>query len=337
MTGRLACRQPSRSLPALTLLVVALLAGCTIDAPQESRSSDRSSTGSTGGCGPLTFDQVRGAPPRFVKRKRLDRWPNDAAACAGVWLRTGSGFVPQGVVVEDGTAWVSGFNARAPVGSRYCALETYDVRTGEQLARLTPVTGQVGDRPQVSCRHGGGLVADEHGLWLVETDRLWLLDPETLAVARAWALLDPLRGSFALLDGTGHLGIGGWHPHRRSRIHYFDTDALVASSILDLTPDVAVAQDAVPSATQGAVWAGSKQGVWYARSVTRCGVLVGAGPRRGFVPGAEGMDLEGDSLWVVSESGTRHYQEQGGRPLVPQLVRLDVSRVAAWSRPRCEV
>ena len=46
----------------------------------------------------------------------LDRFPNDHAVCAGVWLRTGHGFVPQGVTVAGGTAWVSGFDGNA--GSR---------------------------------------------------------------------------------------------------------------------------------------------------------------------------------------------------------------------------
>jgi hypothetical protein len=50
------------------------------------------------------------------------------------------------------------------------------------------------------------------------------------------------------------------------------------------------------------------------------------------------MDLVGDdSLWVVSESGTKHYQELGGRPVVPQRLRLDDSDLASWRRPDCEV
>ena len=99
---------------------------------------------------------------------------------------------------------------------------------------------------------------------------------------------------------------------------------------------------AAPRATQGAVWAalgGRPAAPWFAQSVTRCGILAGPDGthRRAFVPGAEGMDLAGDSLWVVSESGTRHYQRLGGRPVVPQLVRLDVSDFASWRRPQCRV
>lgn len=264
----------------------------------------------------------------------LDRWPNDEHVCAAVWLRTAGGFIPQGVVVEGRNAWVSGFDGTAPVGSRLCAVERYDVRTGVRLDRVAPVAGQVGTREPVVCRHGGGLVGDEHGLWLVETGRLWLLDPGTLGVVRAWALVPPLRGSFAVHDDAGRLGIGRWHPRLKAQVDWFDADALVASPVLDLSESMADGHTVAPRATQGAAWA---RGPWFAKSVTRCGVLVGPFGRRGFVPGAEGMDLEGDALWVVSESGTRRYQEEGGRPLVPQLLRIDVGGVRDWAEPSCTV
>lgn len=291
----------------------------------------------------MAFDEVRGRPPEYLDEKQLDRFPNDHAVCAGLWLRTGQGFVPQGVVVEGGTAWVSGFDGNAPLHYRYCLIEKYDVRTGARLDRLDPVAGQVGDRDPLMCRHGGGLVRDEHGLWLVETSRLWLIDPETLDVDRVWALAEPLRGSFALIDGEDRLGVGRWYPHQAAQVDWFDTDALVASSALDITAAMTSGSTDAPASTQGAVWAalgGQEEAPWFARSVTRCGILVGPDgtKRRAFVPGAEGMDLVGeDSLWVVSESGTRHYQDQGGRPVVPQLLRLDVSDFAGWKRPHCTV
>lgn len=311
-----------------------LVAGCTAAGPQPSPEGRAASTS----CGPLDHRDVRGTPPRWLGGKALDRWSNDEHVCAAIWLRTAGGFVPQGVVVEGRDAWVSGFDGTAPVGSRLCAVERYDVRTGERLARVAPVAGHVGLREPVLCRHGGGLVADEHGLWLVETERLWLLDPATLEVERAWALLAPLRGSFAVHDDEGRLGIGRWHPRLKGRVRWFDVDELVGSRKLDLTEDLtedlADGHSVAPRATQGAAF---DRQPWFAKSVTRCGVLVGPFGRRGFVPGAEGMDLDGDILWVVSESGTRHYQEQGGRPVVPQLLKIDVRGVRAWDRPECRV
>lgn len=332
-----------RLVPALVAVVlVAALASCTSGSGR-SAERDRTRTDHRTGCGPLEYDDVRGRPPAYLEQAVLDRFPNDHAVCAAVWLRTGQGFVPQGVVVDGRSAWVSGFDGNAPLHYRYCIVERVDLRTGKRLDRLDPVAGQVGDRDPLKCRHGGGLVRDEHGLWLVETSRLWLIDPETLDVDRVWALAEPLRGSFALIDGDGRLGVGRWYPHRAGQVDWFDTDALVASSALDVTAAVATGTTPAPRSTQGAVWGelgASGPGAWFAQSVTRCGVLVGpeGTRRRAFVPGAEGMDLAGaNSLWVVSESGTRHYQDLGGRPVVPMLVRLDLSDFASWRRPSCDV
>jgi hypothetical protein len=322
------------------VLLVLSLSGCTGSA---SDPADDEAPDARTGCGPIGFDEVRGRAPAYLPERTLDRFPNDHAVCSGVWLRTGHGFVPQGVVVAGGTAWVSGFDGNAPLHYRYCVIERYDVRTGERLGRLDPVTGRVADRDPLACRHGGGLVRDEHGLWLVETSRLWLIDPESLDVQRVWALAPPLRGSFALVDGRGRLGVGRWYPHTAAQVDWYDTDRLVGSSVLDITADLAEGSTPAPASTQGGVWGalgGGEPAAWFARSVTRCGILVGPdGTRpRAFVPGAEGMDLVGDdSLWVVSESGTQHYQQLGGRPVVPMLVRLDLSDFASWRRPQCEV
>lgn len=327
---------------AVLSAVAVLVAGCT---SPDGRSHDPYAGGRVDGrhgCGPLAFDEVRGHVPPYLP-ERLDRWPDDHAACAGVWLRTGTGFVPQGVAVEGDTAWVSGFDAGARLHYRYCRIEKVDLRSGRRLHVLDPVAGQVGDRDPLKCRHGGGLVRDEHGLWLIETSRLWLIDPDTLTVDRVWALSAPLRGSFAVLDGTGRLGVGRWYPHRRAQVDWFDTDALVSSTALDITTAMSTGSTSAPRATQGAVWGafgGARAGVWFDQSVTRCGILVGppGSGRRGFVPGAEGMDLVGDhTLWVVSEAGARHYQALGGRPVVPMLVRLDTRDLGRWSRPHCSV
>lgn len=319
-------------------MLVLLVTGCTSDGRSPQTEPDRRD-----GCGPIAFADVRGKPPAYLEKDELDRFPNDHAVCAGMWLRTGQGFIPQGVVVEGGTAWVSGFDGNAPLHHRYCILEAYDVRTGDRLARLDPVAGRVRDRDPLSCRHGGGLVRDHHGLWLVETSRLWLIDPDTLDVRRVWALTEPLRGSFSLIDERERIGIGRWYPHRPAQVDWFDTDEIVASDVLDITIAMSSGHVVAPRSTQGGVWAalgGRPPGAWFAQSVTRCGILAGpeGARRRAFVPGAEGMDLVGeDSLWVVSESGTRHYQELGGRPVVPQLLRLDVSDLASWRRPDCTI
>jgi hypothetical protein len=330
----------------VSVLVALLLTAtaCTSGSSGDPRKGyDAGKVDAQEGCGPISYGDVRGRAPAYLDTDRLDRFANDHAVCAGVWLRTGRGFIPQGVTVADGSAWVSGFNGASPVHYRYCIIQRVDVRTGKVLDRLDPVAGQVGDRDPLKCRHGGGLVLDEHGLWLVETTRLWLIDPETLDVERVWALTPPLRGSFALIDGSGRLGVGRWYPHRRAQVDWFEADTILGSSVLDVTEELSSGSTSAPRATQGAVWGsfgGHRAGAWFAQSVTRCGVLVGpeGTHRRAFVPGAEGMDLVGDdSLWVVSESGAKRYQDLGGRPVVPMLLRLDVSDFARWQRPHCSV
>lgn len=220
------------------------------------------------------------------------------------------------------TAWLSGGDA--DTRPRACVVVRVDLDTGRVRDRARPD----------ACRHGGGLAADRHGLWLVDTRRLLLLDRRTLAVRRTWVVTEPLRGSFATTDGAGRLGIGGWLPHRRGTLHWVDTGALVSG-----TSDAVGAADVVdsvrtPPRAQGAVVIDGA--VWFARSVTRCGVLVSpSGRRRAFVPGAEGMVRDGRTLWVVSESGSDHVQSLGGRPLVPTIVRLDLAEVRAAQAPDC--
>lgn len=95
----------------------------------------------------------------------------------------------------------------------------------------------------------------------------------------------------------------------------------------------------IPPDTQGAIWAelgGVGPGLWLARSSTTCGVLVGPdGRSRAFVPGAEGMARTGpDQLWVVSESGSRLYQDKG-RPMTPHLALFDTSDISEWQESAC--
>jgi hypothetical protein len=326
-----------------TVLGAALLACTNGSADPGERHRGDARAGAHQGCGPLRYDEVRGRAPSYLDRRVLGRFRNDHAVCAGLWLPAGRGFIPQAVSVRGRTAWVSGFDGSGLPRDRFCMIERVDLRTGKRLGSLEAIDGQIGTRDPVTCRHGGGLVRDEHGLWLVETRRVWLIDPATLEVDRLWALTEPLRGSFALLDGDGRLGLGRWHPRRAAQVDWFDTGELVASSALDITPEMAEGATPAPRRSQGGVWAaldGHRAAAWFTQSVTRCGVLVGpeGTRRRAMVPGAEGMDLVGDdALWVVSESGTKHYQELGGRPVVPMLVRLDLADFTSWRRPDCSV
>jgi len=289
----------------------------------------------------VAYADVRGRPPSYGPRE-LDRFGNDHALCAGTWLPGSDGWlVPQGMAVADGTAYVAGFDGTQAGSHRLCTVESVSVRTGRLLARRYPVRGQVGLRDPTECRHGGGVLVDAHGVWLAETQRLWLLDPTTLEVQRGWALDEPVRGSFAVWGRHGELGLGRFRASSAARLWWFDVDRLLGSSAYELSTADALRAVPVPPATQGAVWGtlgGIGPGLWFATSTASCGVLVGPdGRSRAFVPGAESMSLTGDDeLWVVSESGSRLYQRKG-RPMTPALSRFDTSDLATWAEPGCSV
>lgn len=323
------------------LLLLPVLAACSTDESGHGPGTDRPSGSATGtaGCGPVAFDEVAGRPPSYVDGP-MNGFPNDHAVCAGAWLpRTGTKFVPQGLVVEGGTAWVSGYDGGGAVGSLYCRVLKVDLATGRKLDERAPVGGQIGFRDPVDCRHGGGLSRDEHGLWLAEKRRLWLLDPQTLETLRAWAIVLPVWGSFVVHDDAGRIGLAGFAEHRPTRMHWFDPDDLLAPGAIEVTTGLAVGEQSVPARGQGAFHADLGRGpakVWFVRSTTRCGMLDG-GPRShlGFIPGAEGAAVSGRSLWVVSESTSAPYFLDGGRPVVPALARFDLRAIEDWEPAPC--
>lgn len=289
----------------------------------------------------MTYAEVRGRAPSHGPQE-LARFGNDHALCAGVWLPGADHWlVPQGMAVADGTAYVAGFDGTQEGSRRLCTIESLSVRTGRLVARRYPVRGQVGPREPTECRHGGGVLVDDHGVWLAETQRLWLLDPTTLEVRRGWALDDPVRGSFAVWGRHGELGLGRFRAAAPARLWWFDPDRLLASPAYELSAGGALRAVPVPAGTQGAVWGelgGVGPGLWFATSTASCGVLVGPdGRSRAFVPGAESMSLTGpDELWVVSESGSRLYQGKG-RPMTPAISRFDTADLASWRAPDCSV
>ncbi|MDR7255466.1 hypothetical protein J2X46_004473 [Nocardioides sp. BE266] len=313
--------------------------GAVVAALLTSACTVRPELDSATGCGPVTYADVRGHRPSYGS-PQLARFANDHAMCAGRWVPGADEWlVPQGMTIADGTAYVASFDGTKLAGHRLCTMQSMDLKSGELIRSRYPVVGQVGPRQPTECRHGGGVVADEHGVWLAETLRLWLLDPDTLEPVRGWALTDPVRGSFAVFGKDGRLGLGRFRAENPARLWWFDVDAMLASSAYVLDEGDAVDAVRIPPDVQGALWAelgGVGPGLWLARSNTSCGVLVGPdGTSRAFVPGAEGMALTGrDQLWVVSESGSRLYQEKG-RPMTPMLARLDTSDITQWTAPAC--
>ena len=147
-----------------------------------------------------------------------------------MWLpHTSRWFVPQALVLDGDTAWVSGYRWNRDVADRPCRLLRVQLATGKVLLDETPLVGTAGDSKPTFCRHGGGLVKDRHGLWIAELERLWLVDPARVGtgrspVLRMWRVHRPVHGSTAVLRGD-RIGLGhfsrGRHatlslvPHRR--------------------------------------------------------------------------------------------------------------------------
>jgi hypothetical protein len=181
---------------ALVGILGALLSGCSVLARDEAPPA------AGGPCSGVTLSQVRGEQPSYVDRE-LDRFPADRTVCRGLWLPgANQWFVPQGVALQDRTAWVSGYRWREGYGKRYCRVMRVDLRDGRVLADERRVAWERPDGSTALCRHGGGLALTRHGLWIATSQRLWLLDPSRIGrddpVVRTWQVAKPVSGG--LLD-----------------------------------------------------------------------------------------------------------------------------------------
>ncbi len=314
------------------LCVAAATVSCTATAGD---AAGRPDAASRSGCPGVHFDDVRGPVPSYAGT-RLARFANDQAMCRGLWLPTADRwFVPQGLALDGGTAWVSGYRWRRAYGDRPCRLLHVDLATGRLLASTDRLTGSVGERGPTFCRHGGALSLDRHGLWVSEADRLWLVDPARVGhgdpVLRVWRTEHPVKGS-AILDGSaGGLALVSFVDGGPGRTRWYSYRDLLADGVTTLVAGPARRPtQAGPRRTTSAVRrvqgvTRTPSGVWSTSSVTTCGMLLTPGGRRiAFAPGAEDLELDGRGrLWAVLESGARNYQRDG-RPLVPMLAQFDV-------------
>ena len=262
--------------------------------------------------------------------------------------------VPQGVALQDRTAWVSGYRWREGYGKRYCRVMRVDLRDGRVLADERRVAWERPDGSTALCRHGGGLALTRHGLWIATSQRLWLLDPSRIGrddpVVRTWQVAKPVSGGLLVTGPSARLGLGDFRKRGSGSLHWYDAEDLVAPGVRVLagrvrrgeTPrSTAVAPvrvTRVPRYAQGgAVPPNGRSAMPYlVSSLSTCGILHTPGGRGvGFAPGAEGVAFDRDGgLWAVLESGSRPYQ-QDGRPLVPMLVRFDVARLLAGGDADC--
>ena len=333
-----------RVLVAGLLVAGLVLTGCSWVGEQV----ERSDAAPDGRCSGLALADVVGPRPGYVSGD-LDAFPNDGAVCAGLWLpRADRWFVPQGIALDGRTAWVSGYRWRKGYGNRPCRLLHVDLRTGRLLGDQPRLDGAVPDGPPVFCHHGGGLALNEHGLWVAETRRLWLVDPSRVgerdAVRRVWRLDHPVSGGLLVTGRDGRFGLGDFDLDRDSGMHWFRYADLLAPGVTSLSARPA-GPSRVPAlrrsvspryAQGGAVDPDGRRAAYLTTSLSTCGMLLTPDGRRlGFGPGAEGIAFDGrGGLWAVLESGARSYQAQG-RPLVPMLVRFDLEQLLAGEDETC--
>jgi hypothetical protein len=286
-------------------------------------------------CGPLKGRDVHGSRASHLPR-RVTRFWGDEAVCRGMWLGGRAGyFVPQGLAVDGRTAWVTGYDGSARRSKRACRLLKIDLRRLEVVASHRRLTGAVPGRGATYCRHGGAVVADgPKRLWVIETRRLWLLDPRLVGrkdpVRRVWRLEDGVRGSVGVMVPGKGLGLG--RHAQRGRIDWFDPQRLRRSHRTILR---ASRTERAPRGLQGLTYGrlrpGGRPGVWLTRGVRGCGFAVLQGPwgqRLPIAPGAEGLGFDGrGGMWVLSEASVRKYFDRGD-PVVPQLLRYSVADLA---------
>ena len=327
---------------AVVLLALAVLTGCDPGSPTQPGPSGRA------GCSGIDFDEVQGQRPTYLEPK-LSSFPGSDALCAGYWVPGASHlFTPQAFSVDTDRIFVVGYRFRGPAGQGYCELMELNRRTGHLVRRISRLAAVVPGQPTY-CHHGGGLVLNHYGLWVMETRRLWLLDPDKVStgddpVRRTWAVTFPLRGSF-MLGGQGEFGMGHWrHGRRIGGVSWFRYDDILRSGVTELVPRAVSLRQTSPTRRQrgivgtqgGALGPG---GLYLSASNTLCGVI--RLPNKKLVaapPGAEDIGFygkHGEDLWVLSESAAKPYQDQGGRPVVPMIGRYDAKAILSGPEPSC--
>lgn len=312
------------------LAAAALVAGCT------STAAPKDGAETTGArCQGVGFSDVRGRVPSYVNGPLRDYDVADAV-CAGYWLpRSDRKFVPQSLEIDGTTAYVAGYHWNRIGAERNCQIAVVDTRTGKTEAFVPRWEAPIYRPRPTFCRHAGGMELTRHGLFVVETERLWLLDPEKLGkgdpVVRAWRIASPRRGSTLVVDG-GRLGIGRYVRNQRGRIWWFRFSDVMAPGVSVV--DRPVRRGWVPAKLQG--MGVGPRGVWFSSSSTHCAQLRGPKGRTViFVPGAEDLEFRGDDLWTISESSAKPYLD-GDEDPVPMLLRLDTAQVLAGGKGDCD-
>ena len=292
---------------------------------------------------------VRCAGPSRCTRARS--WPGSptatrSAAVSGCHVHAATS-CPQGLAFAAGnTAWISGFRHRDRYG--HAAMQAPARRPDHRAERLElhrSIYGRVGKRPRTYCRHGGGILARGGALWVVEKNKLWLVDPKksgsVLNARRVWRLRSPIRGSAVVANGN-RIGLVPYQTRGPAHIHWFAHQApdALGRARPRRTPQGQEAASAsrpgpgIPSYRAGrddvrrtplprAFQPGLRRDRHPDRQAHRLG------------PGAEGIQFRaGDRLWAVSESGAPPYA-RSRKPLTPAIASFGWERLVGGKASKC--
>lgn len=330
-------------------LVALLVMTACAHAPETASPSPRHSEASTAApsrlaCHRPTLRTTRGRRPAITQRY-LRTYANDHFACVAMWVpRLDEGFVPQGLALDGHTAWISGHTWDRELRHDSCQVMQVDLRSGKLLKFTPRVRGSVGRLRPVVCRHGGALALTKDGVWLIETARIWLLDPRRIGKAdqikRAWRVIKPAKGSVGAINGD-HLVLGGFTNVSKARIDWFSLTDLLTPGRVELRPRerelegpgyvTALKSQPAPSKMQGLQF-DPRGKLVVVRSSPKCGEMQVGGSKLAFLPGAEGVafDRKGH-VWALSETTAL----RPTIPLVPSLVRFDSALTERGVQPQC--
>ena len=280
---------------------------------------------------PAVAREPLGAKPAYLTRPLGTTppgpLPNEAAITTRIWAPgLDDGYVPQGLAVADGTIIIAAY--RSPDATRStgpCRLYRIAAATGE-------ITGTL-DLPP-SCGHAGGLALTAPGrIWVVDTHVMHEIElaptgPQTLGnVIREVKIDPPLKGSLATAQGAD-IVLGSYDRDKPGLLWRIPLASITGASV---GAQHVTATIEIPSRAQGAAF--DAQGrLWIARSGAALGELAVLDPKSAGITtsyrvpdGVEGIAFAGNTLWTVSEAGSRRWSNWA--TVFPLVFALDLAKL----------